>query len=288
MIIVNLTGGLGNQLFQYAFGKYLAVENNCELKLDVSSYENYEWHDYSLSPFKINEIFASPEECQSFKGTGLNFFQKIYRKLLRLNYLVAEDTFQFNPNYKLKKAPIYLDGYWQSENYFKEIETIIRKEFIVKKAPSYKNQTLIEKIQHENAVSLHIRRGNYVNVSHVNETHGTSSLEYYKSAVDIISSKEASPIFYIFSDDISWAKNNLNLDFETVFVDINDAKSDYEDLRLMFTCKHNIIANSTFSWWGAWLNTNSKKIVIAPKVWFNDIDLNNQTDYLIPSEWLRI
>lgn len=288
MIIVNLTGGLGNQLFQYAFAKYLATKNNCVLKLDVSSYENYEWHNYSLSRLSIDEVFASPVECDKYKGIRLNFFQKIYRKLLGLNYLLVEGNFQFNPDYELKKVPIYLDGYWQSENYFKEIELKIRNDFFIKIPPSKKNQVLIEKMQQENAVSLHIRRGNYVNVSHVNETHGTSSLEYYNEAVKIISTKVVDPIFYIFSDDILWAKNNLNLNFETVFVDINDAKSDYEDLRLMSTCKHNITANSTFSWWGAWLNANNSKIVICPKVWFNDKKLNDQTNYLIPAEWLRI
>jgi hypothetical protein len=288
MIIVNLTGGLGNQLFQYAFGKYLAISNNAILKLDVSSYENYEWHDYSLSPFCIDEIFAAPEECNNYKGFGLNIFQRLYRKIIGVNYLLVEDNFKFNPDYKIKTGPIYLNGYWQSENYFKEIESELRNNFKFKIPPSFENSELIKKMRQENAVSLHIRRGNYVNVNHVNEIHGTSSLEYYNQAVKIISTKVLNPIFYIFSDDISWAKKNLNLDFETIFVDINDAKSDYEDLRLMSTCKHNITANSTFSWWGAWLNTNSNKIVIAPKIWFNDKQLNNQTDYLIPAGWLRI
>jgi hypothetical protein len=288
MIIVSLTGGLGNQLFQYAFGKYLAISNNSKLKLDVSSYENYEWHDYSLSPFCIDEIFATTEECDNYKGIGLNIFQKLYRKVRGLNYLLVEDNFQFNPNYKLQTSPIYLNGYWQSENYFKEIESKLRNDFSFKIPPSKNNEVLIEKMHQENAVSLHIRRGNYVNVSQVNETHGTSSLEYYNEAVEIMSTKVIDPIFYIFSDDILWAKNNLNLNFETVFVDINDSKSDYEDLRLMSNCKHNITANSTFSWWGAWLNTNNSKIVICPKVWFNDKKLNDQTNYLIPAEWLRI
>jgi hypothetical protein len=288
MIIVNLTGGLGNQLFQYSFARYLARINNCDLKLDVSSYENYEWHNYSLSPFNIDEIFATPEECDYYKGTGLTIINKIYRKLFKLNYFLVEDSFQFNPKYKLWSSPVYISGYWQSEKYFKELESELRNQFRILIPASKKNQEFIDQMQLENSVSLHIRRGNYVDVSHVNEVHGTCSMNYYKSAVAIIASKVTNPKFYVFSDDIEWAKDNLVLNFETIFVDINDSKTDYEDLRLMSTCKHNITANSTFSWWGAWLNSSKNKIVVSPKIWFKDEDLNTLTSSLIPEEWYRI
>ena len=288
MIIVNLTGGLGNQLFQYSFARYLARLNKCELKLDVSSYKSYEWHNYSLSPFNVDEIFATPEECHYFKGTGLTIFQKIHRKIFNLNYLLVEDSFQFNPKYKLWNSPGYVSGYWQSEKYFKEIESELRNQFSILIPASKKNQVIIDQMQRENSVSLHIRRGNYVNVNHVNKIHGTCSLNYYNSAVAIISSKVTNPKFYVFSDDINWAKDNLYLNFETIFVDINDSKTDYEDLRLMSNCKHNIIANSTFSWWGAWLNSSNNKIVVSPNIWFKDEELNSLTSSLIPEEWYRI
>lgn len=288
MIIVNLTGGLGNQLFQYAFGKHLAMLNNCELKLDISSYENYEWHEYSLSPFNVDNNFISTSQSNYYRGNELNLFQRLYRKLFGSIMILEEDNFRYNSAFINSKAPIYLSGYWQSEKYFKEIESVIRNNFQIVLPPTKKNQDFIEIMQLQNSVSLHVRRGNYVNVSHVNQTHGTSSLEYYNLAVELISSKINNPVFYVFSDDILWAKENINLNFETVFVDINDAKSDYEDMRLMASCKHNITANSTFSWWGAWLNSNNDKIVISPKIWFNDKILNSQTQDLIPPNWIRL
>lgn len=289
MIVVNIIGGLGNQLFQYAFGKALAIKNNCELKLDISSYNNYEWHDYSLSPFSINENFATKTECNNLKGENLSIFQKIKKRVIKSNYnYFIEKDLRFNEEYKNISNPCYVSGYWQTEKYFKEIEDIIRQEFKISIPPSSQNLKLIEKIQNENAISLHVRRGDYANIKHINEVHGTSPISYYNNAIEYLVSKISNPIFYVFSDDIEWAKNNLEFSNEKIFVDFNNNKTNYEDLRLMSSCKHHIIANSTFSWWGAWLNPSSSKIVIAPKTWFNDVALNNQTENLIPAEWIRM
>ncbi len=289
MIVVNIIGGLGNQLFQYAFGKALAIKNNCELKLDISSYNNYEWHDYSLSPFSINENFATETECNNFKGENLSIFQNIKNRVVKSNYnYFIEKDLQFNEEYKNITNPSYVSGYWQTEKYFKEIEDIIRQEFKISIPPSPQNLKLIENIKNENAISLHVRRGDYANIKHINEVHGTSPISYYNNAIEYLVSKISNPIFYVFSDDIEWAKNNLKISNENIFVDFNNNKTNYEDLRLMSSCKHHIIANSTFSWWGAWLNPSSSKIVIAPKTWFNDVTLNNQTENLIPAEWIRM
>ena len=289
MIIINITGGLGNQLFQYAFGRALSIKNRCQLKLDISSYQNYEWHDYSLRPFSIRENFADKSDCELLKGEKFSFVRKIKQNIFNnKKFYYSEKDLRFNEKYKNLANPAYISGYWQSEKYFKQVEEIIRNEFKIVIPPSKPNQNLIKKIEKENAISLHVRRGNYANIKHVNKVHGTSPLSYYNDAIKVLIPKIPDPVFYIFSDDIEWAKKNLIINNETVFVDFNNNTTDFEDMRLMSMCKHHIIANSTFSWWGAWLNDSKSKIVIAPKIWFNDVNMNNQTANLIPSNWIRM
>ena len=289
MIIINITGGLGNQLFQYAFGRALSIKNRCQLKLDISSYQNYEWHDYSLRPFSIRENFADKSDCELLKGEKFSFVRKIKQNIFNnKKFYYSEKDLRFNEKYKNLANPAYISGYWQSEKYFKQVEEVIRNEFKIVIPPSKPNQNLIKKIEKENAISLHVRRGNYANIKHVNKVHGTSPLSYYNDAIKVLIPKIPDPVFYIFSDDIEWAKKNLIINNETVFVDFNNSTTDFEDMRLMSMCKHHIIANSTFSWWGAWLNDSKSKIVIAPKIWFNDVNMNNQTANLIPSNWIRM
>lgn len=289
MIIVQLTGGLGNQLFQYAMGSMLASKNQCGLKLDLSTYKNYEWHEYSLIPFAIAAKIAGARECAVSKGQNLSLLNRIIKKLSnKQSTIIVEQSLLYDSRYVNFKGSAYVTGYWQSEKYFKGIENKIRKDLKIRIEPSASNKVLLDEIRSGNAVSLHIRRGNFVSIDFVNKVHGVCSIDYYQNAVNLISKKISNPVFYIFSDDIPWAKQSLSLNFETVFVDINDAKTDYEDLRLMSTCKHHILANSTFSWWGAWLNPSKEKVVIAPKIWFADEKLNGETADLIPDEWIRI
>jgi hypothetical protein len=287
MIVVNIMGGLGNQLFQYAFGRALAIKNNCQLKLDISSYNNDPLRDYNLRAFSICENLANVHECNLLKGGNLSFFQKLMKEITSRNTYYVEKNFRYNHELTKITNPAYILGYWQSEKYFKEIEDIIRNEFTIVTPPSKQNRELINKIINENAISIHVRRGDYVNDKHTNQVHGVCSLSYYYEAIELMNSKNSNPVFYIFSDDIEWAKKNLLFKKEKIFIDFND-KSNYEDMRLMSNCKHHIIANSSFSWWGAWLNNSKSKIVIAPKIWFNNSDWNNQTTDLIPPEWLRI
>lgn len=289
MIIVQIAGGLGNQLFQYAFGRTLALRNGCELKLDLSIFENYEWHEYSLKPFNIKEEIASQKECEILRGQNLPLYKRIQRKLFDTQpTFIHEHTLLFDPKYLEVKNPAYLSGYWQSERYFSEFKEKIFSEFNIHVKPSAANQSLIDQIRSCNAISLHLRRGNFIKDESVNKKHGTTSINYYMEAINFICTKIINPVFFIFSDDILWAKENINLNFQSVFVDINSDKTDYEDLRLMSSCQHHILANSTFSWWGAWLNPSPDKIVIAPKIWFADKDFNLQTRDLIPGTWIRI
>lgn len=289
MIIVEITGGLGNQMFQYAFGKAMAIANNCQLKLDVSLYKDYEFHDYSLTPFCIEADIASEKEIKSLRYLNGGIWDKIKRRVFKIKpKVLLERNLLFHPEYMDVKPPVYLIGYWQSEKYFQCIESIVRNHFRIKIPASAKNQSLLNNIIQQESVSLHIRRGNFVTIDAISKRHGTCSMEYYKSAIQMISSFCKKPVFYIFSNDISWAKENLVVDHPHVFVDINSEKTDYEDLRLMFSCKYHIIANSTFSWWGAWLCSWQEKKIIAPKQWFFDTKLNEESLNIVPDNWIRI
>ena len=271
MIITKLIGGLGNQMFQYAAGRRAAYVNKTELKLDTSWFKNPDGaikRDYLLNVFNIEEVFATKEEINKFNVRNQGLLTLFYKKILKIN----NNT--------------YLEGYWQSEKYFKDIKDIIRKEFILKNKADVANQKMIRQIKNCDSVSIHIRRGDYVFDEKTNKYHGFCDLDYYLKAVVLIAKKVKNPQFFVFSDDPIWVKQNLHLKFPYLYVDHNTGKKDYEDMRLMSECKHNIIANSSFSWWGAWLNKNKDKIVIAPKKWFRESSIN--TKDLIPKSWIKI
>ena len=289
MIIVKLIGGLGNQLFQYAVGRHLAHMNHTELKLDITGFEEYKLHSYSLNHLNIKENFATKEEVRSFR----KYQRRNGRVWFAYNRLVADDTkyiiekqFNFDQRILDLKPPVYLDGYWQTERYFKDIESIIRAEFTIKEPLSGENMEVADLIQKTNAISLHVRRADYISNAVANASHGTCDVDYYKKTTSIIMEKVSNPHFFIFSDDMVWAKQNIILDDPTTYVDHNDASTNYEDLRLMSLCKHNIIANSSFSWWGAWLNTNPQKIIIAPQQWFKTPKMDTRD--ITPSTWTKI
>lgn len=282
MIIIKLIGGLGNQLFQYSLGRHLSIRNNAQLKLDVSGFETYKLHKYSLYNFNIVENFSSNEEV---KKLGINNkILKNINNLLPLQYrkYIKESGYLFAPMILDLKDNVYLEGYWQSEKYFKDIEDAIKKEITLKVEVDELVQNLIDGTE---SVSLHIRRADYVTSPKAIKVYSACSLEYYRQAIDIITKKISNPNFFVFSDDIDWAKKNLKINYPLFFVD-HGAEKNYEDLILMSKCRHNIIANSSFSWWGAWLNNNSDKIIIAPKKWFNDNSKN--TSDLLPNNWIKI
>lgn len=288
MTIIKLNGGLGNQMFQYAFGRNLAIKNNTELKLDISAFKNMPSQNtprnYALGVFNINENIVISKELKKYKKSiAMKFFQKI-TDIFPGNY-IYETKFNFNPKIAQLSKDAYLDGYWQTEKYFKNTENIIRNEFTLKNNMGEKALSAVSQINNTNSVSIHIRRGDYIVDKKTNAYHGSCTLDYYRKAVGIIKGKIDNPYFFIFSDDIPWVKNNLKIDCNVIFVS-KEGMKDYEEMILMSKCKHNIIANSSFSWWGAWLNNNSKKIVIAPKKWFNNPRINIKD--LIPKKWIKI
>jgi hypothetical protein len=296
MVIVRIMGGLGNQLFEYAAGRRLAMVNHDQLKLDTSTYEASP-RPYRLGMFNIAEELASQPEVERLTGvssrntipTRLRGHLSRYARQLRPSRktpVFAERATTFHPEILNATGDVYLNGYWQSELYFKDIEDVIRGEFTLRNTPDEANREAATAMGKCESVSLHVRRGDYVSNPLYNQVHGVCPLSYYRAAVKLISDKVGSPHFFVFSDDIGWVKQNLKLRHSITYLDHNGEEKDYEDLRLMSLCKHHIIANSSFSWWGAWLGADPGKIVIAPKTWFND--QTKDSNDIVPSSWWRI
>ena len=293
MIVVKIFGGLGNQLFQYAFGRRLALEKNTELYFDTSIYNkpldsSFTNRDFELSIFNINGKIADDAILSQFSQSKFNKLinEFIVRSpfIKSANYL-REPYFQFYDKAINVGKQVYLNGYWQSEKYFSSIRNQLLSELNPVSGLSTESQSILEDIKLHNSVSVHIRRGDYINSTNQSIYH-VCSLEYYRKAVDCICSKVAEPKFYIFSDDVEWVKSNLKFNHHIQFIEHNKGKNSYQDLILMSKCKHNIIANSSFSWWGAWLNQHENKIVIAPEKWFKDD--KKQTKDLICEKWITL
>lgn len=275
MIISNISGGLGNQMFQYATGRALALKNNTTLKLDISSYMNDKFgRHYSLDIFNIKASLATSQEINKlkpFENIITNKSPRLYKFFSNLSKTyVCDEIIPRNVD------QLYLDGYWQNEKYFIDYRIQILKDFELKNNLSQSAIKLLVNIKKSAAVSIHIRRGDYVK-----RGVDTCSVQYYQRAIDFIIKRINNPIFYIFSepDGIGWAKSKLKIKNTPVYIN----GKDYEDLILMSNCKHNIVANSSFSWWGAWLNENPKKIVVAPDPWFTHRKTDN-----IPHDWFKV
>lgn len=289
MVITNILGGLGNQMFQYAVGRALSIKYGNNLLLDVSGFENYGLHHGNELQriFNCKTEIASKVDVRRVLGwQSLSFVQRLVlrssMKKFRCTQFVVEPHFHYWSGIKNLTGCCYLHGYWQSENYFVDVATQIREDFTFKLPMQLNNAKLAVHINNVNAVSVHVRRGDYVNNT---ATYALCSSDYYKAAIKYISERVEQPYLYIFSDDISWVKNNLKIDLPHQYVDHNYGEESYNDMRLMSLCKHHIIANSSFSWWGAWLNSSTDKIVVAPQRWFAiDTDVSD----LLPLNWVSV
>ena len=292
MIISNIIGGLGNQMFQYAAGRACSLKLAVPLKLDTRDFSGYQLHQGFELDRLFNchaEIAADTDLAKILGWQRAKLAQRLLRrpqlKNLRYKSFVVEPHFNYWSGISQLEDNKYLYGYWQSEKYFTEFTEQIREDFTFKLPFSDQNAEIAEQISQVNAVSLHVRRGDYANSPKTTATHGLCSLDYYRAAIDYVIAHVVQPHFFIFSDDIAWVKANLNIGSSAFFIDHNTNQESYNDMRLMSLCKHNIIANSSFSWWGAWLNQNAEKIVIAPTQWFSK---PADTSDLIPASWIRV
>ena len=280
MIIIKIKGGLGNQLFQYAVGRAVALHHRLPLKLDLTIFKTYKLHKYLLDQFAIKADIATEDEIIKLKGRNNVLFSALRKAGLvkRKSYLKEKRSSYFDASV-FKNDDVYLDGYWQNELYFSDIREELLRDLTSISSMSDLGVVYMEGIKKSNSVSLHVRRGNYLNLKNFN----VLDIDYYMKAVEYIRKNVEKPTFYIFSDDLEWCKNSLGFLDNCIFVD--STKTEIDDLKLMSFCKHNIIANSSFSWWGAWLNQNCKKTVIAPKGWLlNDPSSSN----VILSDWVKM
>lgn len=311
VLTVHLAGGLGNQLFQYAFGRRLALANEAKLCLDASGYKSGTTPDYArgvrvceLSNFAIagtivedRNLVAERKRLAPRTWAGRKL-QKWWNILIILvgrtkpYYLRREivepeaNHFRFDRRVydRTFRGEISVRGFWQTQKYFSEIEELLRKELVVRHELTGRNLELAKALQDTVSVCVHVRHGD--NASQIAARLGVLPREYYLAAVRALGEALESPHYFVFSDDVSWAKDLLPAGDRVTYVDENRGARSYEDLRLMSLGKHHVIANSTFGWWGAWLGKREGQIVYAPKRYYQNVDRPNPDLY--PATWRQI
>lgn len=269
-----VSGGLGNQMFIYAL-YYALRREKCQVQLDTSLYNYVKMHN----GYELSDLFETDTPYMKYSILYISWL----RFVLKTGLFLKKDKFKYDPKIISSNAA-YLWGYWQSDKYFDKYKSELLEVFKFKNL-STKNLEIANKLKDESSVSLHIRRGDYMNLSMYQ---GICSEDYYIRAIEHFKENIPSPHFYIFSNDISWSTEfaqRLNIDF--TIIDHNTGVNSYQDMYLMSQCKHNIVANSSFSWWGAYLNSNPNKIVIAPKGWDNT-DSDEYNRIRVPQSWIRL
>ena len=285
--IVKFAGGLGNQIFQYAMGLYLEKIFHCKTKFFNEC--NHLGKNNKIEKIISDIDYANTEELKAKKYYFKSYYRyRIYRRIARTmpflrTDLQVENGSKYNNN--ISENKIIFDGYWQSYRYIEPISDELNYKISLRKYASSYSKTI------ENttiSVFVHIRRGDYLNQQNI-DIFEFCTLDYYKKAIYKIKSKLNNPTFFIISNDIQWAKESLLLkDVNMIYVENKGENADLQDLYCMTCCQHGIIANSTFSWWGAWLIKNKSKMIIAPQKWYKDIKMNQKTKDLIPSNWIRL
>lgn len=288
MIITRLFGGLGNQMFQYAVGRALSITHEQVLKLDVEDLSAKTSHyGYELNRvFGIDAPLADAEDFRAVLGWQRTLRKVLARRAFRGitgGRIVQEPHFHYWPAVRSVSLPCYLAGYWQSELYFHDVSSALRSDFVFAQTISRESELVLSDIEGCNSVSVHVRRGDYAANARILAVHGMCSPDYYSRAATYIAERTESPTFFLFSDEPDWVAENIRLPGRTELVNVNRGLSSCNDMMLMSRCRHHIIANSTFSWWAAWLNPSPSKMVVAPARWFASNAFN--TSALLPSSW---
>lgn len=291
MFIININGGLGNQLFQYAVAKKFLTTTDMQVKLDLHNYGLNSYRNYSLDQINSKVEIASTTEINNllpFYYKNNEFTTKVIHKFFRKQLvdfyknkgLIKFERECYKPDISLFsiKKDVLLIGYWQNEKYFLDIRQQLLEDIQLKDQPSAIYNAYLNKIRSSNSVSVHIRRCDYL----THTEYQNLSIEYYQKAFEYIGNHINNPTFYIFSDDLDWAKNNIQTNYSLIFIE--DCASESEELLLMSACSAHIIANSTFSWWGAWLS-DSNNLVVSPSSWFTD---GRNTYDFIPHRWISL
>jgi hypothetical protein len=275
-------------MFQYAAARALSIRTAAPLQLDLSWFATNSDREFALTPFNIQGelIGGDGRRADKQQQKSKHFFSKLRYRLHLLSFLggvYKENSFEYDPRFEFLNAPIFLKGYFQSERYFSGLSNVLRKEFTLKKKAESLAKEMKKAIEAVDGICIHVRRGDYIHNPKVNSQTGTCSIDYYQRGLELAAKNLSNPHCFVFSDEPQWAKGNLELKLPTTVVDIHDTNQAHEDLRLMMACKNFVIANSSFSWWGAWLGQYPNKTVVAPAVWFKSGGKN--TKDLIPDQW---
>ncbi|MDQ1148971.1 alpha-1,2-fucosyltransferase [Sphingobacterium zeae] len=281
MKIVKFLGGLGNQLFQYAF--FLALQQKFkQVKADLTDFEDYDLHNgFELEAiFNINLPQLSTFETNIYTRNNNKWLWRKLKRLFNTKHIFLEETapFSFSKQIFEDKKSRYYWGYWQHIDYINQVASLLRQNLTFPPFNDTENIRIQHLIQQKNAVSLHVRRGDYLQEPLFKDI---CTEEYYEKSIQYMLETQESPLFIVFSNDIGWCKStfkNLNM----IFVEQNVGSNSFRDLQLMSLCKHHIIANSSFSWWGAWLNDDPDKVVVSPKKWINDATIDT-TGLILPT-----
>lgn len=285
MIVIEASGGLGNQMFQYALYKKLESMDK-DVVMDTSFFRSKQnLRELEIGVFGVQYRSITDKEAAYIRGYGYQdtIIDKIKYKLKSSKIKTYKDTIENFQSKIFEMDDVYLCGYWQSEKYFKDIRNTILEEFSFPLETKERFQDLCKQMQKENSISIHIRRSDYLTEQNVKVYGNICTEKYYENATAYMDRKIENPHYYVFTDDLEWTRDYFKGEQYTI-VDENRGKDSYADMYLMSQCKHNIIANSSFSWWGAWLNKNLNKKVLAPKKWFH----NHEKDEIVCEDWIRI
>lgn len=292
-VFARIVGGIGNQMFQYAAGRALARHLGCPLKLDLSAFRSYKLRAYELDSFRLTESVASAEELAVLKRRARIAKLLCGRWLggtfpALLGPVFKEPHLHFTPELFDMAPPVLLRGYWQSPRYFADLRDELSGVFQPKGPLSPYSQEMLARIAAAPAVSVHVRRGDYLTNPSAAKTIGVLDIAYYRRSIELMTRLVPEAHFFIFSDDIPYVRQALDFCPNWTLVDGNHGDG-FQDMMVMRACDHHIIANSSFSWWSAWLGTNERKTVIAPRKWFTEEGLRTiSTRDRYPEEWITM
>jgi len=294
-VVVSLKGGLGNQMFQYAAARALALRRGVPLVLDLAWFSEVlgvagaTVREYALGPFGL----GVPTRAIGLPVAPTKFLARVLRRLrmkLPVRHggvrIYVEHAYSFDPQVLGLPSPVWLDGYWQSHKYFLDCAETIRSELGTPRHLSEASSAMLTRIQSCDAICIHVRRGDYVTSASASAVHGVCDLDYYEKGLALVANELTAPHCFVFSDDPAWVRGNMKLAAPTTVVDLNGADAPHEDLWLMAACQHFVIANSSLSWWGAWLGGREGNRVVAPARWFKEGGVD--TSDLIPPDWIRL
>jgi len=294
-VVTALCGGLGNQMFQYAAGRTLALRLLVPLLLDISWFNNVVSdtpREYMLNAFPVQGGIAREEQVAPFRRHSEKIHEIVVRKVLGRprslpNGLVEEPHFHYWEGFRLVRPPAYLVGYWQSEQYFADHARVIRSDFQFPQLPDGVARNVAQAIaESPHPVAVHVRRGDYVSNPQANAAHGVCAASYYGQAIAYVAGQHPSAKLFLFSDDPAWVKEHFDTHgMPATVVDLVMPNEPWHDMHLISLCKHHIIANSSFSWWGAWLGEKGG-MVYAPKQWFAASDKQGLSP--CPERWVTL